>query len=186
MIEAILNDPIAVAASLVLVTGGVLLLWALARWIRLNQEETEQTLGFLSNPKASNASPEPKTSSPPEPAPQEPPSKEPTPPKTPDLTDQLVERFNQMTERLYALEKREPQGPPELPDVTVQVEMMTNRLLTLEKVVQENTPQSGAGTSDKEISMVFKTLVDRIGALEKAVQAIQQQASSPTDKGGNP
>jgi hypothetical protein len=160
MITTLLHDPAAFGAFLALAGGIGVLVWAVRQWLGLSRLETAV------RPEIRETAAE----TPPPPPPAEP----------VDLTQQLVERFNQLTERIYLLEREKPEGPAA--EAMEKIEMLLNRLLTLEKVVQKNTPQSGTGPFDKEISMAFKALTDRIGILEKAVQNLQRQETVSVPK----
>ncbi len=160
MIETILKDPVSLSAILILFGGIVLLLWAFKKWFE--QETTEQTPSLE----------EPQTSVPADAA---------RPPESAELVQQLIERLNQLTERIYLIEKKETEVPAT--ETTHKLEMIMNRLMALELVVQKNTAQSGLAPYDKEISMAFKGLTDRIGILEKAVQILQSRERLPRSSG---
>ena len=169
-IKAILNDPVALRAVLVLACGLAVLAWAVRKWFlmgRLEFEAEQIRIGRLATAEGPPADLETSPEAPP-----------PSPTEPADLTQQLVERFNQLTERIYILEKEKPETPTA--EMAEKIEMLLNRLRTLEKIVQENTPQSATRLSDKDISMAFKALTDRIGVLDKAIQNLQnQQSASP-------
>jgi hypothetical protein len=184
MIKIILEDPTALASILVLLGGTALLLWALKTWFQQNSAEQltglEDLLPTEDDEEKAEHFPEAEQGGEPGARAAGRPTEAAHPSEQPNLIPQLIERLNQMTERVYLIEKKEPEAPTM--EMAHKLEMIMNRLTALESVVQKNTAQSGQAPFDKEISLAFKGLMDRISILEKAVLALHAQETSSTLK----
>lgn len=210
--ETLLDDPLAIGAVIVIAIGAIVLIWAV---VGLFRKSPSDEISLEPGP-TEEETPPPSDESLMEPAPTTPPpSQEPERPlENPDLLQQVIERLNQLTERIYNLEKQAPSegarettaaipaeldmkiqavadrvaalenGGPPL-DVAAKIELISNRLMTLEKVVQGNQRPLGTESAlDREVSLAMNSIADRLSTLEKNLQTIQSGAGSSQDTGG--